>query len=64
MSEQADVIAIVVSEETGLISVAIDGRLLRGLTGEDLRTILNKEMRNNVKEIFQTAFSEGDTTEE
>ena len=37
ISEQADVLAIVVSEETGTISLAEDGSLLRRLTPELLR---------------------------
>ncbi|MBQ7841641.1 MAG: diadenylate cyclase CdaA [Lachnospiraceae bacterium] len=46
ISEVADSMTVIVSEETGKISVAYDGRLSRGLTGqqleEKLRTIQNK----------------------
>lgn len=37
ISEQADVLSIIVSEETGSISVAEDGKLYRGLSKEGLR---------------------------
>ena len=40
LSEESDAIVVVVSEETGIISVAHDGRLLRTLTPESLRDIL------------------------
>jgi diadenylate cyclase len=36
VSESRDAVAVVVSEETGTISLAVDGRLLRGLTEETL----------------------------
>jgi diadenylate cyclase len=37
LTEENDAIAIVVSEETGAISVVADGQIERGLTGEGLR---------------------------
>jgi diadenylate cyclase len=37
ISEQADVVAIVVSEETGKISITDNGILIRGLTTQELR---------------------------
>lgn len=42
ISEQADVIVVIVSEETGAISIAEDGRLLKGLSKESLRQTLIK----------------------
>lgn len=42
LSEVADAIAIVVSEETGGISVARNGKLRRGLTAQQLESILTK----------------------
>jgi len=44
ISEQADVISVVVSEETGTISLAEDGVLMRGLKSQELR----KELRGRL----------------
>lgn len=44
MSENADSLVIVVSEETGTISVAENGQLTRGLTKDSLIRILQKKM--------------------
>lgn len=44
MSESADAVLVVVSEETGAISVAIGGMLKRHLTPETLRRILIAEL--------------------
>ena len=40
ITEETDALAVVVSEETGKISVALGGRLLRGLGAKDLRNNL------------------------
>ncbi len=42
ISEKTDAIAIVVSEETGSISVAVDGKFKLGLTAQQLEGILEK----------------------
>lgn len=44
MSEKADSVSLVVSEETGSISVAIDGKLQRHLVPEQLDEILRTEL--------------------
>lgn len=44
MSENSDALVIVVSEETGNISVALDGQLSRDQTRESLTTIMRKYM--------------------
>jgi diadenylate cyclase len=44
MSEEVDAVVLVVSEETGTISVAIHGRLRRALTIDALRATLSKEL--------------------
>ena len=44
MSEASDAVVIIVSEETGSISVAIGGQLKRHLSPETLKAVLNKEM--------------------
>ena len=40
ISEVSDALAVIVSEETGQISLATDGRLRRGLTQERLRQLM------------------------
>lgn len=42
ISEETDAVAIVVSEETGSISLAVDGRLIRGLDSRTLRKTLHQ----------------------
>ncbi len=42
ISEETDAVAIVVSEETGIVSIAFDGELVRGLDGKGLRNTLYK----------------------
>ena len=44
MSEQSDAVVIILSEETGAISVAIDGMLKRHLDRESLNAVLRKEL--------------------
>ena len=44
LSEESDAVIIVVSEETGAISVAIDGMLKRHLNGEALDKLLRSEL--------------------
>ncbi|MCE1188174.1 MAG: diadenylate cyclase CdaA [Ignavibacteria bacterium] len=55
ISEQADVISVIVSEETGSISVAENGVLYRGLSKEALRDWLNKiNNQKSVKQILRS----------
>lgn len=42
LSQESDAVVVVVSEETGAISVAHDGRLERGLTPDELRARLHE----------------------
>ena len=44
MSEKSDAVVVIVSEETGAVSVAIDGMLKRHLTEESLSRILHAEL--------------------
>lgn len=55
VTEVTDCITIIVSEETGVISMALNGRLLRNYDKEKLRNVLFKIMRNrqNNKESFK-----------
>jgi diadenylate cyclase len=54
ISEQTDVIAIVVSEETGTISVAEDGKLRRDFSPEQLRTHLRQALNTSSKSHFES----------
>jgi diadenylate cyclase len=58
ISEQTDVLAIVVSEETGTISLAEDGTLKRNLSPDRLRELLRQRMNVNAKNIFEAPFKE------
>ena len=53
ISEVSDSITIIVSEETGQVSIAQNGRLTRGVTSAELRAALvkaqNKKVVNNSK---------------
>jgi len=44
VTQETDAIAVVVSEETGSISVAIGGKLFRNLSEEELKELLYKEL--------------------
>jgi diadenylate cyclase len=44
ISEQADVVSVVVSQETGAISIADNGVLIRGLNGQQLRKELHSRL--------------------
>jgi diadenylate cyclase len=41
MSENSDAVVVVVSEETGTISIAVDGKFIRGLKEDTLRERMN-----------------------
>ena len=45
LSENSDAVVIVVSEENGAISLAINGQLTRDLSTNDLHTILKGQLR-------------------
>ncbi|YCM45804.1 diadenylate cyclase CdaA [Verrucomicrobiaceae bacterium 227] len=47
ISEETDAVAIVVSEETGNISIVVDGKLYRGLSEEDFRAKLEELFLTN-----------------
>ncbi len=49
MSESSDAVVVIVSEETGTISVAIDGMLKRRLSNESLQKLLTRELINHTE---------------
>ena len=51
MSENSDAIVIVVSEETGQISVALNGELTRDYTHDKLKALLEDQLYNDRTEI-------------
>ena len=44
MSERSDAVVVIVSEETGAISIAVDGMLKRHLSTETVETLLRREL--------------------
>ena len=44
ISENTDAVAVIVSEETGTISIAVEGKILRELTPEQLEKELKKRL--------------------
>ncbi len=46
LSQESDAVVIIVSEETGTISVAERGQLIRGVSGEQLRNLLADALRH------------------
>lgn len=56
MSEESDAVVVIVSEETGLISVAKNGRLERGLTSAQLRDMLQNYLIEAEEEKNKSIF--------
>ena len=55
LSEVSDALIIIVSEETGVVSLAINGRITRGYDKEKLRNILMKIIENRNEKKVKTA---------
>ena len=54
ITENSDAVVVIVSEETGYISVAMDGVLRRGLDKSELKNLLLQEMMFDVEEVHDT----------
>ena len=63
LSQEADALVIIVSEETGVISVAERGELTRGLSPSDLRKRLAKGMDEVQLEDRESADDNADTSD-
>ena len=53
MSENSDAVVIVVSEETGQISVAMNGVLTRDFTRDMLKSLLEKELLASTEDLTE-----------
>jgi diadenylate cyclase len=49
LSEESDAVALIVSEETGALSLALDGQIERGLEPDQLRVRLDALMSKAIK---------------
>lgn len=54
MTEESDTVVLVVSEETGVISIAYNGRLKRGFDGPHLRRILSTFLGRETGGLWRT----------
>jgi diadenylate cyclase len=51
ITEETDAIAVIVSEETGAISMAVGGKIERDLSVEHLRELLSMELRRYMSPV-------------
>jgi diadenylate cyclase len=64
ITEETDAIAVIVSEETGAISMAVGGKIERDLTAEQLRELLSMELRRYMSPVaLPTVGSQGDDSD-
>lgn len=64
ISEESDAIAIVVSEETGKVSIAIGGTLNYNLSLDDARMILIEELKPKKEVLLDDEFEDDDKEED
>lgn len=67
VSLNSDAVAVVTSEETGIISLAVDGKLIRGLTDSELREklgVLILNSKNQKSKKFSKNVKKEEKTEE
>ena len=64
ITEETDAIAVIVSEETGAISMAVGGKIERDLTAEQLRERLSSELRRYMAPVtLPTVVAQSDELE-
>ena len=64
ITEETDAIAVIVSEESGAISIAVGGKIDRDLTVEQLRERLSQELRRYVSPVaLPTVVAENDESD-
>ncbi|MGC1975127.1 MAG: diadenylate cyclase, partial [Candidatus Sulfotelmatobacter sp.] len=64
ITEETDAIAVIVSEETGAISMAVGGKIERDLTAEQLRERLSSELRRYMSPVaLPTVVARGDDSD-
>jgi len=64
ITEETDAIAVIVSEETGAISVAVGGKIERDLSVEQLRERLSSELRRYMSPVtLPTAIAQEDESD-
>lgn len=56
ISEQSDAVVLVVSEETGAVSIARNGELMRYLTADDVKEILRSYLLRSTVNVKETLF--------
>ena len=64
ISEESDAISVVVSEETGRVSIGVKGELFYNLSLDDLRMMLIDELRPKQEEDYLDELDEDDIYEE
>ncbi len=62
ITEETDAVAIIVSEETGTISAAVEGKITRNLDGAGLREVLTAAMHGERPEILEETLAERQET--
>jgi diadenylate cyclase len=64
ITEETDAIAVIVSEETGAISIAVGGKIERDLSVEHLRELLSMELRRYMSPVaLPTVVPQGDDSD-
>ena len=63
VAEESDAIALIVSEETGRISIAVDGAINYNLTLEEFKLMLLDELKPKMEVFYDADSEEGEIDE-